>query len=106
MNMENIKENLEMPLQNFIEEIRKLKETEQAEKKSISLLSIEPDELTIEDAECWAKIADGSITGEDLNDYREKLLDKDGHPKEGVSKSRIAFFAFINNRASIIFLQK
>jgi len=103
MEKENNIENLEKQRREFIGEIRKLKEEEEKSGKTVHFSNVNPEELTLEDAECWSKIKDSSITEEDLKNYRDKLLDKEWRPKEGVNKSRTAFFAFINNRASIIF---
>lgn len=105
--MENAAENLEKQRQEFIGEIKELKEEEEKTGKTVHFPNINPEELTLEDAEYWSKIKDGSIIEEDLKNYRDKLfLDKELHPREDVSKSRIGFFAYINNRASIIFLQR
>ena len=66
-------------------------------RKSVHFEGIDVSELTLEDKSIWDKIRDESITEEDLNKHFENLK------KEEASKSRRKFFAFIGNKAFVIF---
>lgn len=90
------KEFSENPLHGFWEEIKEVERNESAAHFEHGDFNAE--ELTEKDRDIWERLKDGSITREDLSEYRRDVGEE--------SESRKIFLGFISNKAMGMFLKK
>lgn len=94
----------EEKLATFQAEIAAIKADELSGKiKTAHLYEVNPEELTPEDAIMWGKVKDGSITQDDVSLYQATMLDGKRKLRNGITRSRYEFLAFIINK-SVVFL--
>lgn len=99
--MDNNQKNLEL----FIGEIRAIYEEEKRERKMAHFQSsrFKPQALIWEDKLIWDKIKNKSVTREDINIYREAIVDPTTRRiRANIPQSRYTFLAFIENKAAPI----
>lgn len=102
INQKDNQEEKDKKLKEFQQEISLIKERDLRNKGPAHLFEVDPAELEEEDMIMWQKIKDESITPEDLDDYRMSFLDEEGNLRDGVSRNRYDFYAFIANKAMVI----
>jgi hypothetical protein len=104
--LKNNQENPEAKLKDFREEIGLIIEEERANQKTAHFNELKPEELSPEDLEVWEKIKDGSVTQENMKEYKNIFFDGEGKIKENITPGRKEFMAFANNKANIVLLNK
>ncbi|GEM_PF-5800435 len=90
----------------FIADIAQMKREDAGRGLLARLVEVSPSELTEEDAKIYRSARELTITNEELEAHRKKLIDEDGSQREGIPQSRFLFLEFIENLAIPILLRK
>ena len=71
------------------------------------LKDVNVEELTDEDILMYLSIRNGTISGkEEFERYKEKFVDSEGEPKEGVSRSTVNFIQFLDTQTRLLLLRR
>gem|GEM_PF-2415697 len=94
-------------LDDFRNNVEKMKEAEKQKQNTTHFSRVNPRELELADSVILGKLEDGSLTEEDFFEYRSRIFDiKTSELLPGVPPSRAYFSAFIANKAIPLFIKK